>query len=117
MIKGCATAAVLLAILFIGVGAASARGPHVFFDVGVPIWWGPWWGPPAPYTYPAPPPVVVQQAPVMQAPTQPPVYWYYCPSSQGYYPYVQHCPSSWLQVVPPAAPPAQPAAPSTPAGP
>jgi len=27
-------------------------------------------------------------------------YWYYCPDSQTYYPYVQQCASSWQQVIP-----------------
>jgi len=27
-------------------------------------------------------------------------YWYYCPDSQAYYPYVPTCPSPWMQVVP-----------------
>ncbi len=30
-------------------------------------------------------------------------YWYFCPSSNGYYPYVKECPQGWQQV------PAQPA--------
>ncbi len=57
-----------------------------------------WWAPPYPddtspdYTAP---PVVVQPSP--------PAYWYYCPEARAYYPYVQHCPSGWLTVVPPTA--------------
>jgi len=27
-------------------------------------------------------------------------YWYYCPDSQTYYPYVQTCPSPWVKVLP-----------------
>lgn len=100
-------AVVSVVVLLVGsAGLAEARGPRVFFDIGVPLWVGPgWWGPPY-YYYPAPP-VIVQQPPVLQPipPSQPPVYWYYCPNPQGYYPYVQQCPSGWLQVVPSTAPP------------
>jgi hypothetical protein len=84
--------------------------------IGAP--WGPWWYPPA-YPYPYSyypnyyPPVVVQSqqpqvyveqpspaapaAPVAAAPTG---YWYYCAPAQGYYPYVQECPSEWQKVLP-----------------
>jgi hypothetical protein len=83
-------------------------GPHIFWDIWLPPVWGPWWGPPYPYSYPAPPPVVIQQPPVVQSapPAPAPVYWYYCPNPAGYYPYVQQCPSAWMQVVPPTTPPA-----------
>jgi len=27
-------------------------------------------------------------------------YWYYCPSSKGYYPSVQTCPEPWVKVPP-----------------
>jgi FKBP-type peptidyl-prolyl cis-trans isomerase FkpA len=30
--------------------------------------------------------------------------WYYCTGAKAYYPYVQECPSGWLQVVPQTAP-------------
>jgi len=33
--------------------------------------------------------------------------WYYCNDAKAYYPYVRKCPSGWLQVVPPTAPPGQ----------
>jgi hypothetical protein len=52
-------------------------------------------------------PVYVQRAPIIVTPppTQPllaqnlPPVWYYCPSSQTYYPYVQTCQEGW-RVVP-----------------
>jgi hypothetical protein len=31
-------------------------------------------------------------------------YWYFCPDSQAYYPYVQTCPSPWVQVLPEPGP-------------
>jgi hypothetical protein len=73
------------------------------------IWIDPWYVPyyyPAPY-YPAQPPVVIEQQPAMQAqPEEPPQpvqqYWYYCPNPAGYYPYVKHCPTPWMKVVPSA---------------
>ncbi len=53
--------------------------------------------------YYVPPPVYV--APVIAAvpmvlPSMNSGYWYFCPDSQAYYPYVLECPSGWLQVVP-----------------
>lgn len=82
-----------------------------------PRWIDPY---PYPYSYPyyytVPPPVVIQQQPetyIQQpapAPAPKPTYWYYCPSSQGYYPYVKECPAGWMKVVPttPEAPDNQP---------
>ena len=79
--------------------------------IGPDFWWGGpwWWGPAYPYytypdyTYPnyAVPPVYIQQGPA-----PPPAYWYYCPDSRTYYPYVKECASSWLTVVPPTSSPA-----------
>jgi hypothetical protein len=87
--------------------------------IGPGVWWGDpwWWGPTGPYygypyygdpyydsPYYAAPPVYIQQQPA-----PPPAYWYYCPDSRTYYPYVKECPSGWLTVVPPTtAPPAVP---------
>ena len=36
-----------------------------------------------------------------------PMYWYYCPDSKAYYPYVQQCPTAWLKVIPQTTPPHQ----------
>ncbi len=79
-------------------------GPRVFLGVGVaaPFWY--------PYPYPVySPPVVVESSPptYIQQDTQPDQYWYYCQSSQAYYPYVKECPGGWLQVVPQSSPPSQ----------
>jgi len=79
-------------------------GPRVFLGVGVaaPFWY--------PYPYPVySPPVVVESSPptYVQQEAQPNQYWYYCQSSQAYYPYVKECPGGWLQVVPQTSPPPQ----------
>jgi hypothetical protein len=80
--------------------------------------WG-WYPYPYPYPYAYPygypyaspyvsPPVVIQPAQppvVIQQPPQP-QYWYFCKEANGYYPYVQQCPSAWMQVLPQAMPPA-----------
>lgn len=47
---------------------------------------------PTPYYAPAPAPVYIQQ------PAQ--EYWYFCKSSNAYYPYVKGCTEGWMQVVP-----------------
>ena len=62
-----------------------------------------------PYPVYAPPPVYIQTAPVYAQPV--PDYastpsvplWYFCTSSNAYYPYVTSCPSGWQAV--PATPP------------
>ncbi|WP_026224353.1 hypothetical protein [Methyloversatilis thermotolerans] len=98
--------------------------PHVDIGFGVLIGpgygpgYGPWYGPPR-YYYPPPvvyapayvppqvviersPPVYVEREPVASAPA-PAVspsnnVWYFCPSSNGYYPYVRACPEGWQTV-------------------
>ena len=79
-------------------------------------WWvvgGLWYLYPQPvYPYPDPyaPPVVVTQSapavvnqPVAVAPAAASNSWYYCASTQGYYPYTASCPEGWETV--PATPP------------
>lgn len=58
-------------------------------------------------THPTPvsqPPTVIVQTPA-QVPTQ--AYWYFCPSSGSYYPYVKACPDGWQRVAAPPPPPNQ----------
>lgn len=104
----------LTAVVAIGCLAASgAASAH--WHGGVWIGPGPyWWGPPYYPYYPYYPPAVVvtQPSPVVQVPA-PPMYWYYCRQSNGYYPYVADCASGWEQVSPqpPAPAPAPEAAP------
>jgi hypothetical protein len=98
------------AILVLGAaaaGTASAHGGVRFgFSFGYPGWY------PAPYYYP--PPVYYYPPPVVAAPAAPPIYmeqsrtpappaeqyWYFCPDSKAYYPYVQNCGSAWQRVAP-----------------
>lgn len=61
--------------------------------------WGyPYYYPPAVVAVPTKPPVYIEQGSAQQE-----NYWYYCPESQTYYPYVRDCPAGWQRV------PAQPA--------
>lgn len=48
---------------------------------------------PAPSDYYSPAPVYIEQAPT-------PAYWYFCPASNAYYPYVPECPGGWQPVLP-----------------
>jgi hypothetical protein len=89
------------------------RHPHhhtsiaVGFGFGYPFW-GPWYYPP-PYYYPVAFPVqpvtYIERVAERQRPpaAEPGAWWYYCGSSQGYYPHVKACPTGW-QRVPPTPP-------------
>lgn len=115
----------LVGLLMIGllVSLATPSDAHrnfrggVFIGIGPgyygPSYYGPsyyWWGPPYPYGYYpppyyyGPPAVVIQPPPVYleQQPAQPPPrdYWYYCPSTQAYYPQVQTCSEAWMKIAP-----------------
>ena len=108
-------------------GAAAPVAAHgwdqprvgVYLGFGGPAWpgyWGPrpYWGPryygygyaAPPILVPAYPPVVIERAPEVYveretAPTSPPEqWWYWCRSSQSYYPYVKSCPEGWQKVPP-----------------
>ena len=102
---------VLAAALLFATVPAQAHGyyrPHsgVYLQFGLPLWPG-YWGPryyyDYPYDYPPPaayyppsPPAYVER----EAPAQQPVWWYWCPSANGYYPYVKECPGGWQRVAP-----------------
>lgn len=112
----------LIMVFLVNTVSAEARDgrhrgvSHFSFGVNVgPTWWGPGWGWGGPYYpyYPGysyyPPPVIVQEPREIYTqpapPAEEPVYWYYCPDPQGYYPYVKKCPKGWMKVVPPAEAP------------
>lgn len=97
------------------------------FGFPAPFYYPGYYPGPAYYPYPryyesypvyVSPPQYIEQNPAAQpAPPAPPAptgapsqggsghYWYFCPDSQTYYPYVQTCGSQWQQVVPKAGPP------------
>ena len=112
--------AVSIMMLSVGIDAqAHVRGGHFIgrnhshpsfgFYLGLPFYPGPYY-PYYPYYYPYYPPGI------MTVPSNPPAYiergapqsaqplqqgyWYYCTNPEGYYPYVQECPSGWRQVDP-----------------
>lgn len=108
---------------YVGRGGYGTRyfGPshsHSHFSGSVWIgpgfgFWDPWYYPYYPYPsyrYYTPPTVVVPQEPqeyVLPESQQETGYWYYCRNPQGYYPYVERCPSGWMKVVPDSVPPGQ----------
>lgn len=117
----------LLSIAFIAVPWPSYAGGaqvSIGFNVRVgtprvwvrqPVWIGPrvhYWRAPVvplaivPYYYRIPSVVIVEKTPLYVPPDQTQEsYWYYCPESRAYYPYVKSCPGGWLKVVPPTSPP------------
>jgi hypothetical protein len=113
------TVVLLFVVLFSQPLFAEAGRSHGFhhrfghhrFLVGTTVFVGPVWGPPwwsDPY-WAYPPPIVIQEEPpvyIQQSQPGPPAvaYWYYCPDSKAYYPYVQHCPTAWLKVAPQTTP-------------
>lgn len=79
-----------------------------------PSWglWDPFWYPYYPYPsyrYYTPPTVVVPQEPqeyiLPESQQRETDYWYFCRNPEGYYPYVERCPSGWMRVVPDMTPP------------
>jgi hypothetical protein len=74
-------------------------------------YWGPgYWSPPAIAYAPAPEPRVWVESDQASATQAPPAtsnsdrnaaqWWYWCASSQGYYPYVSNCAEGWQRVAP-----------------
>jgi hypothetical protein len=77
-----------------------------FFGVS-PLWWDPWWEYPNPYYTQTPVVIEQPQEYIYQgSQTAAPNYWYFCQSSEGYFPYVKECPEGWMKVVP--SPPLSP---------
>ncbi len=81
-------------------GGFHGGGAHVGVVIGG--FWPGYWYDPFYYGYPyygyyAPPTVAPVYIERDQSSAQP---WYYCDSTQGYYPYVQQCPSGWRAVAP-----------------
>jgi hypothetical protein len=96
-------------------------GGHVGVYIGGPLVWPGYFGPypyytpyyspyyPPAVTVPTAPTTYVEQGPDTSeapSPQQSQAYWYYCPNSKSYYPYVRQCASSWRPVTPqPQQPP------------
>ena len=91
-------------------------GVHWGFYFGGWPYYNSWYYPPYPYYYPYSPyyggTVVVPSGPTTyvergdeQAAPEAQSWWYYCPESKTYYPYVKQCPGGWQKVSP--QPPAQ----------
>jgi hypothetical protein len=102
----------ILALMLAGAiasAAALAHGPrhggHVRFGVviGAPAYG---YYPPPYYYYPpavvvpSSPPVYVERTDLQSAPGHASTYWYYCPDTKSYYPYVKECPNPWQRVEP-----------------
>ncbi len=88
----------------------TGRWEHGRHDGRLGWWWvigAAWYFYPTPiYPYPNPwEPTVTPLSPLADGALLPPPtqYWYYCPSSRTYYPYVGTCPVGWQKV--PASPP------------
>lgn len=101
--------AACVAALAIAAPADAHGGGRVRFGVviGAPLWWGyhPW-----PYYAPYPPyerviverpgPTVYVEKDAAGEERDADQYWYFCPDSKTYYPYVKQCASPWQRVVP-----------------
>ena len=94
----------LAAAAALASGAALAHGRISFgIGIGVPLWGGPFYPYPYyPYDYYAPRTIVVPAQPTRYIEQSSPEsgYWYYCPGSKTYYPYVKDCPAGWQRVSP-----------------
>jgi hypothetical protein len=86
-----------------GWGHGGRHGPPPVVVGFGPAWWwgGPFWYPPVPPVVVTGPPIVVTGLPVVGGPGPSGAY-YYCPSSQEYYPKARTCSEPWETV--PAAP-------------
>lgn len=85
---------------------------HPRVSVGVGFGWPGYWGypgynyaPPAYYyppvtVAPASPPVYIERGDARSGPVEPRDYWYFCPESNTYYPYVKQCAGGWQRVSP-----------------
>lgn len=98
-----------------GGGARWHGSIFLGFAAPYPYYWGPgywgpgyYYGPPAYYVppivaAPAAPPVYVERddaTPESAPAPSKPVWWYWCPTAKGYYPYVKECPGGWQRVPP-----------------
>ena len=87
----------------VGIGVIVAAPVFAPWYSYAPYYSSPYYTYPPAYAAPYIPPVYIEQSPAPAAPEQ--QYWYYCPGSTTYYPYVEDCPGGWLQVAPQPPPP------------
>jgi hypothetical protein len=99
--------AALAGLAVSGPAAAHGRGRVTFgLHIGVPLGYYGYYPPPYYYPYYPPSVVVVPREPTtyIERETAPAPdaqsYWYYCPDSGSYYPYVKQCPGGWQKVPP-----------------
>ena len=102
--------AVLAVLLVCATAVMTEARVRTHLWLSVPPPWG--WGAPypyySPYYYPyyhQPQQVIIEKQPDVYIQQEPPSspeksFWYYCPSSQSYYPAVKECPAGWMKVVP-----------------
>ena len=81
--------------------------PRTGAAVGIAVFWEV-----PPPNYPAPvvvvpyhPPEYIEMGPDAPVVAPPKHFWYFCPDTGGYYPYVEDCPEGWELVAPPGAVP------------
>lgn len=103
-------AAVIAGALASETAFAHGRARFGVF-IGGPIWGPSWYYPyPPSYYYPYPSPYYYPYPPAASSPPtyiekgdegpEESSYWYYCPESKAYYPYVKECPGGWQRVSP-----------------
>jgi hypothetical protein len=114
LIKTTFTLVVILLGTLTSVPALAHHGHHGSVRFGVFVGAPAFWYYPSPYYYPpyyyspavavvpSSPPTYVEQGSAQAAPepSQASQYWYYCPESKIYYPYIKQCPGGWQRVVP-----------------
>ncbi|HEU0289892.1 MAG TPA: hypothetical protein VFR39_03995 [Burkholderiales bacterium] len=90
-------------------GSHSWSHAHFGFYFGAPAFWhypSPYYYYPPAYYYPpvgvepASPATYVERGDARAGREQAQDYWYYCPESQAYYPYVKQCAKGWQKVPP-----------------
>jgi hypothetical protein len=107
-----------LIVMLAGIAAAGPASAHGYRHgprVSLGFVFGPsaFWGYPYPYYYyppayyyppvvaaPAEPTVYIERPRAQSEPERAQDYWYYCPESQAYYPYVKQCAKGWQKVAP-----------------